>query len=167
MNLGPIDHVQAQWQTARPELDTRSIAVFGRIDRLSKLAQAEGKKLLESLGTSPWEYEVLVTLRRAAPDFELAPRQLSEALLVSAGALTNRLDHLERAQLVERHPDPTDRRALRVRLTPRGRARADELVDAYLRRERALLDGLNARERRSLEGLLRKLLMTVEPVVTA
>ena len=164
MPEGPIDVVQQQWQRERPDLDTSPIAILGRIDRLSKVAQAEGKKVLARLDVSSWEYEVLATLRRSGPRYELTPRELGEALLVSGGALTNRLDHLELAGHVERRPDPTDRRAVRIRLTQKGRRTADTLVEVYLAREAVLLGVLNTRERRTLEGLLRKLLIALEPL---
>lgn len=164
MPEGPIDLVQQQWKRERPDLDASSIAIFGRIDRVSKVAHAEGRKALEQVDVSPWEYEVLATLRRSGPDYELAPRELGEALLVSGGALTNRLDHLELAGYLQRMPDPSDRRAIKIRLTDLGRETADKLVEVYFRREAELLDTLSARERRTLEGLLRKLLIALEPL---
>jgi len=164
---GPIDIVQRQWQSERPDLDTSSIGILGRIDRVSKVAQAEGKKVLDALDVNGWEYEVLATLRRTGPDYELTPRDLSETLLVSGSALTNRLDHLERAGYVERRPDLEDRRSIRIRLTKKGHDSANQLVEAYLSREKELLGGLNNREQRTLEGLLRKLLISIEPLAGA
>jgi DNA-binding MarR family transcriptional regulator len=76
--------------------------------------------------------------------------------------MTNRLDHLERSGDIERRSDPSDRRALRIRLTEKGRQRAEMTVEAYLRRERELLGALDACERQSLERLLRKLVVAAE-----
>ena len=159
----PIDAVQTQWRRERPDLDASPIGVFGRISRLARIVESEGKKLLRRFGLRQWEYEMLATLRRSGPELELTPTALGEALLVSSGALTNRIDHLERAGLVERRDHPKDRRALLVRLTPEGRTRADRVVEAYLRQERSLLEHLTQRERTSLEGLLRKLLIPLDP----
>lgn len=161
---GPIDIVQRQWQKERPDLDTSALAILGRIERLAKVTHAEGKKVLEQRDVSSWEYEVLATLRRSGPDYELTPRELGDELLLSGGALTNRLDHLELAGYVERQPDPSDRRAIKIRLTDKGRQTADRLVEVYLARETELLGSLSARERRLLEGLLRKLLIALEPL---
>ena len=163
---GPIDVVQEQWRTQRPDLDPTPIGVFGRASRLTRLVEARGKKLLRRLGLRPWEYEMLATLRRAGPAGGLTPTELSEALLVSSATLTNRLDQLERTGLIERQDHPDDRRALLVGLTNDGRQQADRAVEAYLSQERELLNALNVRERKSLEGLLRKLLLSVEPAVT-
>ena len=162
---GPIDVVQEQWRTERPDLDSTSIGVFGRVSRLTRLVEARGKKLLRRLGLRPWEYDMLATLRRAGPTGGLTPTELSEALLVSSATLTNRLDQLERMGLIERQDHPDDRRALLVGLTDDGRSQADRAVEAYLKQELELLNALNARERKSLEGLLRKLLLSVEPSV--
>ena len=109
---------------------------------------------------------MLATLRRAGPTGGLTPTELSDALLVSSATLTNRLDQLERMGFIERHDHPDDRRALLVGLTDDGRIQADRAIEAYLKQERELLNALNVRERKSLEGLLRKLLLSVEPSVT-
>lgn len=109
---------------------------------------------------------MLATLRRAGPDGGLTPTELSGALLVSSATLTNRLDQLERNGLVERKDHPGDRRALLIDLTDDGRAQVDRAVEACLGQERDLLDVLSARERRNLEGLLRKLLISLEPSAT-
>ena len=44
--------------------------------------------------------------------------------------MTNRLDKLEAAGFIAREPDPDDRRALIVRLTPAGIGKIDEAVNA-------------------------------------
>lgn len=83
-------------------------------------------------------------------------------MLVSGSAVTNRIDHLERAGHVQRRREPVDRRSVRVRLTDSGRSRADHLDDAFLPGEREPLGALRPRERRLLESLLRKLLVALD-----
>lgn len=164
---GPIDVVQQEWRKERPDLDPTPIGVFGRTSRVTRLVESQGKKLLRKLGLRPWEYEVLATLRRTNPDAGLTPTELGEALLASSATLTNRIDQLERAGLVERRNHPDDRRALLVRLTDEGRTQVDRAVEAYLEKEQELLETLTIRERKSLEGLLRKLLISLDPSVSA
>ncbi|MDA1096348.1 MAG: MarR family transcriptional regulator [Chloroflexi bacterium] len=166
MIKGPIDFVQQEWRRERPDLDPSPIGVFGRASRVTRLAENHGKALLRKLGLRPWEYEMLATLRRSHPDEGLTPTELGEALLASSGTLTNRIDQLERAGLVERHDHPDDRRALLVKLTEEGRTHVDRAVEAYLTKEHELLETLTRRERKSLEGLLRKLLMSMDPSVS-
>lgn len=49
------------------------------------------------------------------------PRDLAEQVCLDASSLTGLLDRTEKAGLIERRPDPEDRRALRIHLTESGR----------------------------------------------
>jgi DNA-binding MarR family transcriptional regulator len=69
--------------------------------------------------------------------------------------MTNRVDKLSARGLVERGPDPTDRRGVLVRLTDVGRITVDSAMADLLSTERALLAGLTPRDRRELASLLR------------
>jgi DNA-binding MarR family transcriptional regulator len=62
--------------------------------------------------------------------------------------------------LVERLPDPTDRRGRLVALTDRGLELVDAAVVDHLANEERLLSALDAGEREQLAELLRKLLMS-------
>jgi DNA-binding MarR family transcriptional regulator len=72
--------------------------------------------------------------------------------------MTNRVDRLAGRGLVERHPDPEDRRGVLVRLTAEGKATVDGAFAALLDAERALLADLPASAQKELAGLLRRLL---------
>ena len=72
--------------------------------------------------------------------------------------MTNRIDRLSARGLVERYPDPDDRRGVIVRLTREGRATVDAAFTALLDAERALLEDLPERDRTRLASLLRTLL---------
>ncbi len=82
---------------------------------------------------------------------------LAQHLGVDRTVMTYLLDDLERAGLVERRPDPADRRARRILLTDAGRARLCELEAALRRAEDALLAPLDGQERQLLRGLLGRL----------
>ena len=72
--------------------------------------------------SSSWEFDVLAALRRAGAPYELSPGRLLRETLVTSGTMTNRVDRLAARGLVERYPDPDDRRGVIVRLTPEGKA---------------------------------------------
>lgn len=55
-------------------------------------------------------------------------RDLADRVCLDASSLTGLLDRTERIGLVERRPDPDDRRALRIHLTKSGQARVAELA---------------------------------------
>lgn len=52
--------------------------------------------------------------------------------LVTSGTMTNRIDRLTKKGLVERLPDPSDRRGVLVRLTDDGKDRADQALAGLL-----------------------------------
>jgi DNA-binding MarR family transcriptional regulator len=76
--------------------------------------------------------------------------------------MTKRLDRMEAAGLVERSPDPHDRRGTLVRLTSRGKDVIDRAVETHIENEERLLGAITAAERRTLDGLLKNLLIQLE-----
>jgi DNA-binding MarR family transcriptional regulator len=82
---------------------------------------------------------------------------LSRRMLVTAGNLTGLVDRAERDGVVERRPDPSDRRLSRVFLTSRGRELVQGLIPAHAHHVSELLSMLDATERRELRRLLGKL----------
>ncbi len=82
---------------------------------------------------------------------------LSRRMLVTAGNLTGLVDRAERDGVVERRPDPGDRRLSRVFLTSRGRDLIQGVIPAHAQHVSELLSTLDATERRELRRLLGKL----------
>jgi DNA-binding MarR family transcriptional regulator len=138
------------------------MSVVGRLFRATALADAELGPPLAAIGLQPGWSDILAALRRAGPPSELNPTQLMRATLLTSGGTTKRLDRLAEAGLVERRPDPNDRRGILVRLTRKGRALIDRAMPIHLANQDRLLAGLDAAERRMLEDLLRKLLASLE-----
>ncbi len=68
----------------------------------------------------------------AAADGEgVTPKQATEDLELSTGAMTSLIDRLERRGQIERHPNPQDRRSVIVHLTPAGSAVARSFGEVY------------------------------------
>jgi DNA-binding MarR family transcriptional regulator len=84
------------------------------------------------------------------------------ATLLSSSGMTKRLDRMEDARLIERRPDPSDRRGTLVRLTRRGKSVVDRAVETHVGNEERLLGPLTAAERRTLDRLLKNLLTELE-----
>jgi DNA-binding MarR family transcriptional regulator len=74
--------------------------------------------------------------------------------MVTSGAITKRIDRLERAGLVTRTVSDTDARSRQVALTAKGRRLVDDLLERHVANEHRLVSGLSAREREQLAGLL-------------
>jgi DNA-binding MarR family transcriptional regulator len=153
-----VDDLVAAWRAQRPDLDVEPLQVLSRISRLARHLDIARRGAFADHELESWEFDVLSALRRQGPPFQLTPGALLRATLVTSGTMTNRIDRLAAADLVRREPDPRDKRGVLVTLTGRGLARVDAALADLLRRERALLAGLDGGERRHLADLMRILL---------
>jgi DNA-binding MarR family transcriptional regulator len=153
-----VDDLVAAWRAQRPDLDVEPLQVLSRISRLARHLDIARRGAFANHGLESWEFDVLSALRRQGPPFQLTPGALLRATLVTSGTMTNRIDRLAAADLVRREPDPRDKRGVLVTLTERGVARVDAALADLLRRERALLAGLDDDERRHLADTMRILL---------
>jgi DNA-binding MarR family transcriptional regulator len=157
-----IDGILAQWHRERPELDVAPMGLVGRLLRAAQLADTTLTSGLEPYGLQPGWFDLLAAMRRAGPPYELHPTQLMRATMLSSGGMTKRLDRLVEAGLLERKPDPNDRRGTLVRLTRRGKATIDQAVVTHLANEEDLLRALARADRRQLDSLLRTILRGLE-----
>jgi DNA-binding MarR family transcriptional regulator len=157
-----VDRVRTQWRAVHPELDTAPLAIIARIGRIAAYFDQSTDALMGERGLARSSWDVLASLRRAGPPYELSPTELYQALMRSSGAMTNRLHRLERAGLIQRRPDPGDGRGRLVRLTPAGRKLVDEIAPLHLENEERLLASLTEEERGTLENLLRRLARSLE-----
>lgn len=138
--MDAIDGVLEQWRRERPDLDLTAMGVFGRLARLARLIEAAVEAVFARHGLRQGEFDVLAALRRSGPPYTLIPSELAAVLMMSRAGMTNRLDRLETAGLIERSLDAADRRSFRITLTERGR----EVIDATLTDHAANLAGLAA-----------------------
>jgi DNA-binding MarR family transcriptional regulator len=158
-----VDRIIEQWRRERPELDHSPIGVIGRISRLARELEQRLEPVYREHGLEPGWHDVLATLRRSGPPYELRPSELTGTLMLTSSGTTKRLDRLEQAGLVERAPDAQDRRGVLIRLTAKGRDVIDATTEAHLANERRLLAALSAAEREQLAGLLRRLQLGIPP----
>ena len=157
-----VDRLVAAWARERPDLDVRPLEVLSRVTRLARHLDRARGTAFTAHELEGWEFDVLAALRRAGTPYTLSPGQLLSQTMVTSGTMTNRVDRLERRGLVERTPDPSDRRGVRVRLTGEGKARVDAALADLLDRERALLRDLSRADQQALSGLLRRLVAPFE-----
>lgn len=158
-----VDDLVEAWARERNDLDLGPVAVFSRISRLAHHVDRARRQAFTAHDIESWEFDVLAALRRAGRPYELSPGRLLRETLVTSGTMTNRVDRLATRGLVERHPDPSDRRGVLVRLTPEGKEAVDGAFAALLDAERDLLTGLSESDQTELADLLRRLLVPFAP----
>ena len=148
-----------QWARERPDLRSLPMAIFGRLSEAAERVMREHMNpLFAEVGLQSGEFDVLATLRRSGEPYMLSPTRLYEATMISSGGMTDRLDRLERAGLVERRPDPKDRRGKLIALTNAGRRLIDETIGRHVANEERLLATLTRSEQETLDKLLSKLI---------
>jgi DNA-binding MarR family transcriptional regulator len=158
-----VDRIVEGWRRERPDLDVTALALLARLFRSVHLADAALDQPLAAHGLQPGWFDVLAALRRAGEPYALTPTQLLRTMMLSSGGMTKRLDRLAEAGLIERRPNPNDRRGTLVKLTDRGKATIDRLLPIHLANEQRLLAPLNLAQQSTLNQLLRLLLGGLEP----
>ncbi|MFL6238921.1 MAG: MarR family winged helix-turn-helix transcriptional regulator [Actinomycetes bacterium] len=145
-----------------PSIDPDVEGVVDRLSTIQKHAAKIFEKTLAGCGLNHGEYRLLLRLATRTDDKKMSAGRLSQLLLLSSGAMTNRLDRMESAGLVRRVPDPTDRRGVLVEMTAKGEKVLDGAVLASAKEDAAMLDVLSAKETTQLNALLRKVLEALE-----
>lgn len=157
-----VDRILEQWGRERPDLDASPMGVFGRISVLSRLVERSLGETFRRFGLNGGEFDVLAALRRSGKPYRLTPTELFRSTMISSAAMTNRLDRLEERGLVERSPDPSDRRGVHITLTEKGLELVNRAVEAHVEGEERLLGSLSPEDRERLAALLRRLLVSME-----
>lgn len=130
----PISHsveLAESWRRERPDLEHTELLFQIFVMRLGRMMDAAYDRMCQkAYGISGAEMRVLFALRRAGPPYTRRPTDLFKALLVTSGAITKQVDRLQAAGFVERRPDPAFGGGFLVHLTDKGRAAADQMVEA-------------------------------------
>jgi DNA-binding MarR family transcriptional regulator len=163
MATDSVDCIIQGWAERDPRLDPSPLEVAGRLLLCAAYLERALVAALQSFGLSFGDFDVLNTLRRRGDDRGTKPKDLAQSSLITSGAMTSRLDRLERAGLIERKPDPADRRGVLVQLTEHGERLAEESLHAVIAADEDFLEPLSPRQRNSVASALRQLLLRSEP----
>jgi DNA-binding MarR family transcriptional regulator len=158
------DHVD-RWLETVELPGTVDLEVEGIVDRINGIRRRLHRMLDETLaefGLTDGEWKVLTHLQLDGPPHRKSVGQLGKWADLSSGAMTNRIDRLEKAGFVKRVPDPDDRRGVLVELTDGGRRAWEESVSAQAAKESLVTGALSADEKEQLNALLRRLMIEFE-----
>ena len=157
-----IDRCIPEWEREFPEMDIATEALVGRIHKISRHILKSLNETAAAFDLTISDWDMLSALRRQGAPYRLSPTELAKELMLSSGAMTNRLDRLEEAGLVRRSPDPDDRRAVRVELTDHGRDVWSEAVEVQAAKEQMFAGELTQEDKEQLNSLLRRMMLTLE-----
>lgn len=150
------------WHAERPDLDVHPVAIVNRVSRLAAYFAAEVERAFQGSTITSADFAVLANLRRAGRPYQLTQRKLMDALRLTSGTVSVRIDRLAERGLVRRDPAP-DARGVLVTLTDLGGRAFDALAPGHLANETRLVAALDPNQQAALAALLQSLLVEFEP----
>ena len=160
------DHVDGFLEDISDELpEDLDLTVEGIVDRIGginyRIKRMHGETL-DQLDLTMSDWHVLTSLRWAGEPYRRKAGELARRADLTSGAMTSRLDALEKEGLVRRLRDPNDRRSVLVELTEKGRQRHEQGLGIQGAKEALLAEALTPQEKEQLNGLLRRVMITLE-----
>lgn len=152
--MDAIDRVVAQWDKQKPDLNTLPMAMIGRTMRLAKHLESIVTEVHKKYDLKLGEFDVLATLLRSGKPYQLTPSELIASMMLTSGAMTNRLDKLEQKGLISREHSKTDRRSIRVRLTARGLKLVEQVMSEHIAAQESLVARLSRSQQQSINKQL-------------
>lgn len=125
---------------------------------------AEVDTALAPFGLKAADYFVLLAL---ANDISDTASGMCAFIDHDPGAMTRKIDSLEKKDLVRRTRDPADRRAIKLELTPEGKALYPKVLAASVGVVNRFLEGFTKTEVREMESMLKRMLGNAGCVDTA
>jgi len=148
----------------RPDLDVDPVAIVYRVGRLAAYFAAEIERVFQGSAITSADFAVLASLRRSGRPYRLTQRQLMDALRLTSGTVSVRIDRLADRGLVRRDPAP-DARGVLVTLMDQGARAFDAIAPEHLANEARLVAALDTQQQATLAALLQSLLVEYEPGV--
>jgi DNA-binding MarR family transcriptional regulator len=144
------------------DLDLTVEGIVDRIGGINRRIKWMHEETLDELGLTMSDWHVLTTLRWSGAPYRRKAGELARRAELTSGAMTARLDALEKEGLVRRLRDPGDRRSVLVELTDKGRRKHEQTLGIQAQKEALLADALTDREKEQLNALLRRVMLTLE-----
>jgi DNA-binding MarR family transcriptional regulator len=155
------DEIALAWAREQPGVPVGSIGIVTRIWQAAKLLSDERRRTLGAIGLDAATLDLLSTLRRAGSPYRLSTRELAARCLVTAGAVTQRVDKAQGSGLVRRLPPVRGSRTVLVELTDAGHREVERAVGMLLSYEQGLVDALAPADQAELAWLLAELLRSL------
>lgn len=157
-----VDALVPRWDRSglSPSL-IAALELSKRMSRINGLFEQALKPELAELGLTYAEFDVLAALNRLGPPYRMKPSELSRALFLTSGGISNVLQRLTAAGYVERADNDGDGRSRWVRLTPEGLRVSDTAMAVSGKVHEDVLAGVPEEAVRQAADALREVLLVV------
>jgi DNA-binding MarR family transcriptional regulator len=146
--------MKAKQNSAAPRFDSLEQEVFLSLWRTYDRLRALEDELFSRFDLTPQQYNVLRLLVAEHPE-AVPTLKLADRLISRAPDITRMLDKLEQRGLVTRERPSTNRRVVRVSITPAGVALLGDIADPLRACHRRQLGHMSRADLKLLAGLLR------------
>ncbi|MFJ2740802.1 MarR family winged helix-turn-helix transcriptional regulator [Streptomyces sp. NPDC087440] len=143
--------VQRRWADNNPGLDVSPMEIVALLKRATALLNSAVEPLYVGGALTAPELDLLIPLRYATEP--VIARHISADMGLSQAAVSKALAKLEKRGLVERTPNPADRRAALVTITPLGKEAVDSLFPRQLALESAMFADLEEKRATVISAL--------------
>ena len=134
--------------------DEQTLNAFIKLMRATESLSSRLNAHLTEANLTVSQFGVLEAVYHLGP---LNQKTLGEKLLKSGGNITLVIDNLEKCDLVERQQDPSDRRAMLIHLTPKGKKFITRFFPKHLDYIREEFDVLTKNEKIELARICKKI----------
>ncbi len=128
---GPLVRFLDEWRLLRPDLEPVGFAIIMHIRHLHLLVGQVLDELASEFDINDSDIRLMMAIKRDQCGQPVRPSELSQRLNLTRATITYRVDRLLDVGLAERMADPSDRRALFVRLTDKGEQVLAEIMGRF------------------------------------
>ena len=132
------------------ELDLSTLVVFTRAE--NTIHRIEYQTIKQS-GLTPAQFGVLEALYNKG---DLRICELIEKILTTSGNITVVIKNLEKEGLIEKKPDPNDKRSCIISLTEEGKKIIEDILPNHIKNIKEIFEVLTDEEKNTLKTILKK-----------
>jgi DNA-binding MarR family transcriptional regulator len=140
---------------AGPDPDDSANEIIVGIVRAGEAFVALTNQALNGYQLSPAARQALAVLDGAGQP--LSPTEIARRLIVTTASITSLLDTLQRRGLVERQPDPADRRRLLITITPAAQDLVRRFVPEVVALQASVMKDIAEEDRRQFAAVLTRI----------
>jgi len=138
--------------------DSIGTLIFVTSKAMERAAEYEMKKKL-GLTSSRWKIILALNLFSG-----ISQKELAEKIYIDASTIVPIIDKMERGRLVERKPDPKDRRNNRIFLTKKSESIVDPIIEIIIELRKKIYKGISQGEQELLRTMLKKIIDNADNV---
>ena len=126
------------------------------------LERAGEYRIKKELGLTPLQWKVIMTLKFING---ISQKELADKIYIDASTLVPVIDKMGNGGLIERRPDPKDRRKNLIFLTKKSESTVDSIIEIIIKIRKEIYKGISEKEQVKTQAILRKIIDNTDNVL--